>query len=90
MMTKISLCFSDKTALYVITGKSVQPAIRHTQLFATKRECDGLTESFGGLSFGYCWYYYPDLYYICHIRYYGINNVIHCALLCKWHVGRYL
>jgi len=27
---------TDKTALYVITGKSVQPAIRDTQLFATK------------------------------------------------------
>ena len=42
MMTINSSCFSDKTALYVITGKSVQPAIRDTQLFATKTECGGL------------------------------------------------
>jgi len=45
-MTIISLCFSDETALHVITGKFVQPAIRYTQLFATKTKCDGLTESF--------------------------------------------
>lgn len=90
MMIIISLCFCNKTALYMITGKSVHPAIRDTQLFATKTECDGLIESFWGLSFGYCWYYYPDLYYICHIRYYRINNAIHCTILCKWHVGRYL
>lgn len=44
----------DKTALYMLSGKSIQPAIKDTQLFATKAECDGLIKRFRGLSFGYC------------------------------------
>jgi hypothetical protein len=51
MMTIISLHFSDKTAFYVISGKSVQSVIRYTQLFATKTEFDGLIERFRGLQF---------------------------------------
>jgi len=45
MMTTISLCFSDKTALYVITNKSVQPAIRDSCLQQKQSVVDSLRVS---------------------------------------------